>query len=206
MCELVIEVKGPLACFTNLQMKGERFSYDVITPSAGVGIFESILWKPEIEWWITRIEVLSPIIHDTLMTNEVGFKAKASKLESFFVQDHRVQRLTRLLRNVHYRLSARLIDKSGNPIKYIDMLKRRAKNGQCYRQPCLGLREFAADFRWVDGEGTIKPIPVSKDLGLMLHSFNWKNGREPRFWHAYMNNGVILVPPVNSNEVVCATN
>lgn len=209
-----LEVSGPFACFTRPEMKVERVSYDVITPSAARSVFEAILWKPEIRWTVTRIEVLKPIRWINLRRNEVGavvstrnvqqaMNAGSGKL-ALFIEDERQQRAGLFLRDVAYRLHAALAlsPKARDPlVKYTEMFARRAAKGQCVNQPYLGCREFAADFRLVT-DPTSEPASLaeSRDLGWMLHDLDFSNPADPqpRFFRADMANGVIDVPPFSS--------
>ena len=225
--EFCLEVWGPMACFTRPELKVERVSYDVITPSAARAIFEAIFWKPAIHWQVTKIEVLNPIKWTTIRRNEVG--AVASK-NPIFIEDKRQQKNTLLLQDVRYRLWAKLefipqwkreesknpridseeaefLRKDENPGKYNAMFERRASKGQCFNQPYLGTREFSASFRLVNPETETldAPISESRDLGIMLYDMDFEgNLQKPdaMFYHAKMENGVILVPNRNSKEVL----
>lgn len=209
-----LEVSGPFACFTRPEMKVERVSYDVITPSAARSVFEAILWKPEIRWTVTRIEVLKPVRWINLRRNEVGavvstrnvqqaMNAGSGKL-ALFIEDERQQRAGLFLRDVAYRLHAELALslKARDPlVKYTEMFARRAARGQCVNQPYLGCREFAADFRLVtDPASESASLAESRDLGWMLHDLDFSNPADPqpRFFRAHMANGVIDVPPFSS--------
>ena len=176
---LCLKVWGDFACFTRPEMKVERVSYDVITPSAARAIFEAILWKPEVRWRVTRIEVLKPIKWISVRRNEVGKVASADGPDKrggsgFYIEDHRQQRAGLFLRDVAYRLHAgfEIIDSSRhprlypglhqdkppepedgqpeNPAKYLSMFQRRARKGQCAWQPYLGCREFSAHFELIE--------------------------------------------------------
>lgn len=225
--EFCLEVWGPMACFTRPELKVERVSYDVITPSAARAIFEAIFWKPAIHWQVTKIEVLNEIKWTTIRRNEVG--AVASK-NPIFIEDKRQQKNTLLLQNVRYRLwaklefipqwkrtesknpridseEAELLRKDENPGKYNAMFERRAKKGQCFNQPYLGTREFSASFRLVDPEteSLDEPIPEIRDLGIMFYDMDFEaNIKNPpaMFYRAKMENGVIIVPPKDSKEVL----
>jgi len=174
---LCLKVWGDFACFTRMEMKAERVSYDVITPSAARAIFEAILWKPEIRWTVTKIEVLRPIRWISVRRNEVGEIASESTAKQsggLYIEDHRQQRAGLFLRDVAYRLHARFdvvdgskhihrypdlrgrflsepeYDQPEKPAKYLAMFQRRARKGQCFNQPYLGCREFSAYFELVD--------------------------------------------------------
>jgi len=208
-----LEVSGDFACFTRPEMKVERVSYDVITPSAARAIFDAILWKPAIRWQVTRIEVLSPIRWINLRRNEVGSVISEHNVKTamkrgtgnlaLYVEDDRQQRAGLFLRDVRYRLHARfdLLDKTENPAKYSEMFERRARKGQCFNQPYLGCREFSCDFRLAT-EQSPPPIAESRELGWMLYDLDYRNASpEPRFFRARMKNGVIEVPAWDSEEV-----
>ena len=168
-----LEVKGDYACFTRPEMKVERVSYDVITPSSARGIFEAIFWKPAINWKIRKIEVLRPIKWVSVRRNEVGATA-SERSNGLFIEDNRQQRAGLFLQNVAYRLHAELEfippekrpkvirplaeslyetaekaewQKDENPGKYNAMFERRARKGQCFNQPYLGCRKFSCEFR-----------------------------------------------------------
>ena len=213
-----LEVSGPFACFTRPEMKVERVSYDVITPSAARAIFEAILWKPAIRWHIHKIEILNPIRWITVRRNEVGSVIPAGSVKSVMkkgsgrlglnIEDDRQQRAALLLRDVRYRLHASLqVIRPGPddpPTKYHQMFKRRAGKGQCINQPYLGTREFAADFRLLDDQAE-KPIPIdeSRPLGWMLYDLDYSDraSPQPRFFNPMLNNGVIKVPAWDNEEV-----
>ena len=199
---------GDFACFTRPEMKVERVSYDVITPSAARALFEAILWKPAIRWRITRIDVLKPIRWMNLRRNEVGAVISTSNVQqamhagsgelALYVEDERQQRAGLFLRDVAYRLHAELDVRIDEPRqKYEEMFLRRAAKGQWVNQPYLGCREFAADVRLVE-PGTPQPaaIPETRDLGWMLHDLDFGNAAspQPRFFRAQMQAGVIQVP------------
>jgi len=207
-----LELTGPYACFTRPEMKVERVSYDVITPSATRACFEAILWKPAIRWQVRRIEVLNPIRWINLRRNEVAGVVSTRNVETamksgtgdlgLFIEDERQQRAGLFLRDVAYRVHADLEflherDPGASPVKYQEMFERRAAKGQCVNQPYLGCREFAAAFRLVTtAAAEPSPIPETRDLGFMLHDldFTRRDDPQPRFFRARMENGVIDVP------------
>lgn len=219
--EFCLEVWGDIACFTRPELKVERVSYDVITPSAARAIFEAVFWKPAIRWQVTKIEVLNPIHWVSVRRNEVG--AVASKtMESIYIEDKRQQKNSLMLRDVRYRIYAKLVyvpvrDRKNNavpsdhtdenPGKYNAMFERRAAKGQCFNQPYLGTRECAASFRIVNPatDTLTPPIEESKDLGIMLYDMDFQgNPQKPEtmFFRAKMENGVIIVPPLDSKEIL----
>lgn len=214
-----IEVTGEFACFTRPEMKVERVSYDVITPSAARAIFEAILWKPAIEWRITRIEVLKPIKWINLRRNEVGAVASARNAQiamkkgtgqlGIYADEERQQRAGLFLKDVSYRLYGEfsMTDKAGpedSPGKFAEMFRRRAAKGQCFNQPYLGCREFSCDFSLVDESApAAETITESRNLGWMLYDLDYSDpgAPAPLFFNADMHNGVINVPAIDSCEV-----
>lgn len=219
--EYCLEVWGDWACFTRPELKVERVSYDVITPSAARAIFEAILFKRyAMRWEVTKIEVLNPIKWTTIRRNEVGAVASKSPI---FIEEKRQQKNSLLLQDVRYRIYAKLVfipvknrpkesftkhqpDASENPMKYYQMFERRAQQGQCFTQPYLGCREFSANWEYVEStEGRKLPITEDRDLGIMLYDMDFdKNPQKPNamFYRAEMKQGVIVVPDKNSEEVL----
>ena len=214
-----LKVWGDLACFTRPEMKVERVSYDVMTPSAARGILEAIFWKPQMRWVITSIDVLKPTQWTNIRRNEVGKKIpmsggtgvnvamkKGSGKLGMFIEDERQQRAGLLLKDVKYIIHAdiALTEKAGESDsikKYQEMFMRRAKKGQCFHQPYFGCREFPVDFSEPNGEET--PISENIELGWMLHDLDY-SGEEtiPQFFKASMKDGRIRVPPAHTSEVV----
>lgn len=213
-----LRVWGDYACFTRPEMKVERVSYDVMTPSAARGILEAIHWKPAIRWIVDRIHVLRPIVFDNVRRNEVSSKipkpnpatAMRDKKPLYFLVDdgsNRQQRAATLLRNVDYVIEAHfeLTDKAGaedNAGKHLDIFRRRARAGQSFQQPCLGCREFPASFELLEGD-----VPLScyagekRDLGYMLLDIDFERDMTPLFFKAVMEDGVITPPSRTSPEV-----
>ena len=210
-----LEVAGPFACFTRPEMKVERVSYDVITPSAARAVFESILWKPAIRWRVQRIEVLRPIRWINLRRNEVSAVVSTRNVQQamaagsgtlgLYIEDDRQQRAGYFLRDVAYRLHAELSLAPGcaEPlVKYTEMFTRRASKGQCVNQPYLGCREFAADFALADeGFSVLSPLTGEKELGYMLHDIDFARDRTPRFFRATLHDGVLDVPPWSASRI-----
>ncbi len=217
-----LEMAGDYACFTRPEMKVERVSYDVITPSAARAVFEAILWKPAIRWHIRRIEVLRPVRWMNLRRNEVasvvstrnvqqamaaGADARAGDL-GILVEDDRQQRAALLLRDVAYRVHADLEVLDGQPDrqppqKFFSMFERRAAGGQCVNQPYLGCREFDARVRLVTAPET-EPAPIAetRDLGWMLHDLDFSHPSDPQpvFFRAQMTAGVIEVDATGGRQ------
>lgn len=213
-----LEVSGEFACFTRPEMKVERVSYDVITPSAARAIFEAILWKPAIQWQITKIEVLNPIKWMNLRRNEVesivSTRTAKTAMNSgeghlgIYVDEQRQQRASLLLKDVRYRLHGefQLTENAGpqdSAAKFADMFRRRAEKGQCFNQPYLGCREFSCDFTLVDSADGPDPIQESPDFGFMLYDLDYSDPTSPQplFFRAKMKNGVVEVPDRHSGEV-----
>lgn len=204
-----LEVRGDFGCFTRPEMKVERVSYDVITPSAARAVFESILWKPAIRWQVVKIEVLKPIRWITLRRNEVGAVVSSRNVRTamtsgsgnlgLYIEDERQQRAGLFLRDVAYRIHAGfellpIAGENNTPGKFLDMFERRASKGQCVNQPYLGCREFSAAFHLVDKLSAISaPIAESRDLGWMLYDMDYTNRASPtpRFFRADLKNGVL---------------
>ena len=211
MNHFCLEVTGPFACFTRPEMKVERVSYDVMTPSAARAIFESILWKPQMRWRVSRIEVLKPIRWVNLRRNEVSAVVSTRNVQqamnagsgtlALYIEDERQQRAGYFLRDVAYRIHSELLltGKGADPlIKYTEMFARRASKGQCVNQPYLGCREFSADVRLVTADTPpVQPIADTRDLGWMLHDMDYTHPSDPqpRFFRAQINAGVVEVPP-----------
>lgn len=211
-------VSGDHALFTRPEMKVERVSYDVMTPSAARGILEAIHWKPAIRWVVDAIHVLKPIRFQSIRRNEVGHKAPASKIKSamnkgdlhglhLLVDEDRQQRASTLLIDVAYVIEAHfdMTDRSGNgdnPGKHLDTFTRRVRKGQCFHQPCLGTREFPARFKLIEANEPL-PVPIaeSRDLGFMLWDIDHAGDRSSMFFRARLENGVVNVPAPDSLEI-----
>lgn len=206
-----IRVTGELACFTRPELKAERVSYPVITPSAARGVLEAVFWKPAIVWRIDRIRVLSPIHWVAFRRNEVSSRASApaaSVIKSggaaptLLIEPDRAQRNTVALRDVDYIIDAHfeLTHRAGpgeNVQKFAAMFERRLDRGQHFHQPYLGCREFVCDVLPVDADAP-QPIAESRDLGLMLWDIDFSpNGNRPRFFNARLENGIVDVPSRN---------
>ena len=214
-----LKVWGDNACFTRPEMKVERVSYDVMTPSAARGILEAIHWKPAIRWVIDAIHVLEPIRFQSIRRNEVGHKAPAGKIKTamnresleglhMLVDEDRQQRASTVLAKVAYVIEAHfeMTEKAwpeDNEGKHLDVFNRRAAKGQCFHQPCLGTREFAANFELLPIDAALpKTIGDTRDLGFMLWDIGHQaKGKPSYFFKAQMVNGVIKVPAPNSPEV-----
>lgn len=207
----MVEVWGDYACFTRPEMKVERVSYDVMTPSAARGILEAIYWHPGLEWKIDRIYVCSPIRFTNIRRNEVKSKINGSTVKSAMqngqgtlylnTKDDIQQRAAMILKDVRYVIEAHfsMTEKAAagdNPGKFCDIMRRRLEKGQCYHQPCFGCREYPAHFRaW---EGSAVPVAEElkegcRDLGFMLYDLNYSDPRNivPMFFRAKLEHGVM---------------
>ena len=224
--EYCLELSGDFACFTRPELKVERVSYDVITPSAARNIFQAILWKPAIRWEVSRIEVRKPIRHISVKRNEVGALARPGGKE-ILIEEARQQRTSYILKDVEYRIFARQVfipvsDRSEEerrdfesrseaekqsecPGKYQGMFERRASKGQCFSMPYLGCREFSCHFSYIPDAPHSEGIDETRDLGLMLYDMDFEsNPKSPEsmFFRARMDHGVIEVPEPNSEEIL----
>jgi CRISPR-associated protein Cas5d len=196
-----VHVAGRLACFTRPELKTERVSYDVMTPSAARGTLEAILWKPAIAWLVEEIAVLKPIDWVSFRRNEVNSRASA-RMGPYYADEDRAQRNTVALRDVAYVLKAHFMitDKAGaddNVSKFEEMFERRLEKGQCFQQPYLGCREFAADVRSSIGTATVDAAlaKVRRPLGLMFFDFDFRTSPpKPLFFEASLQGGVLRVP------------
>ncbi|WP_134682249.1 type I-C CRISPR-associated protein Cas5c [Paracoccus ravus] len=224
-----LHVWGRHALFTRPELKVERVSYDVMTPSAARGILEAIHWKPAIRWVIDRIHVLEPIRFQSIRRNEVGHKAPAGKIKQamnrgdleglqLLVDEDRQQRASTVLVSPRYVVEAhfQMTGRAGpedSAGKHLDIFNRRATRGQCFHQPCLGTREFAANFEPIAPDALLPArAPEARtadlgfgapcDLGLMLWDIDHAApGRPSLFFRAALRDGVLEVPPPGSPEV-----
>lgn len=207
--KVTIEVWGDFACFAPPYGKVERKTYPFPTPSAARGILSSIYSKPnEFFWQICRIEVLNPIQYISFKRNEV--KAKVSNVP-IFTDEERTQRQTTVLKDVRYRITAKIIPRKefeGSSEQLYEQAMRRIRYGKCFMQPALGMREFVAYFE--ESDGLRHPIDDSLDIGLMvydvfdLHDYSVSKKAKPKLslFHAVMDHGIIEIPPYDSPEVV----
>lgn len=203
---LEVKVWGGIACFTRPEMKVERVSYDVMTPSAARGVLEAIFWKPEFSWQVREIWVLNPIRHFSILRNETKSKAVVSTARKwatdgggYFAEDDRAQRHTLALREVSYLIKADIVLKPhaiDNVAKYRDQFRRRVERGQCHHIPYLGCREFSAYFGPPDSSE--QAIDFTDDLGRMLFDLDYasdESGRgTPRFFLSRLEAGVLKIP------------
>lgn len=203
---LAVKVWGEFACFTRPEMKVERVSYPVMTPSAARGVLEAIFWKPEFSWRVEEIWVLKEIRYFSILRNEVNSRASERAAAAwersgggYDASADRTQRHTLALRDVAYVIRAQMALKPGveqHPAKYRDQFRRRVQDGRCFARPYLGCREFAAEFGPLDG--TERPIERTEDLGPMLLDLVYEPNRSgrgtPRFFDARLERGVLRVP------------
>lgn len=204
-----VEIWGDYACFSRPEMKVERVSYDVITPSAARGILEAIYWHPGMKWHIDKIYVLSPIKMTNIKRNEVKSKISASNVKTamtggkntLYINTSKdiVQRSSLILQDVHYVIEAHfsMTDKaaeSDNHGKFQDIMKRRLHKGQCFHQPYLGCREFPAKFGEWEGK-SIPSIIETRDLGYMLWDLDFSDMSDiqPQFFRAKLEKGVLYL-------------
>lgn len=213
-----LKVWGRNACFTRPEMKVERVSYDVMTPSAARGILEAILWKPAIRWRVTEIDVLEPIKWESVRRNEVGVIISTKVAEQvmkrgrgnlgLYIENERQQRAGLFLRNVAYIIHAFFemtgsAGDSDNIVKFQEMFLRRARKGQCFHRPYLGCREFPAHFKLIPKETSLpQPIKETLDLGWMLLDMDYSGKEsEARFFRAKLEKGKLKVPLLDDLEV-----
>jgi CRISPR-associated protein Cas5d len=200
---LMVEVQGDYACFTRPELKTERVSYPVMTPSAARGVLEAIYWKPEFDYVVTEIEVLKPIRWAGIRRNEVTSMVTVDWVRTamtdpavrFDVEADRDQRNTVFLRDVAYRIRAQVRPRphAGNPeAAYREQFRRRVDKGACFSQPFLGTRECSAEFSKTTDR---KPENLTEDLGMMLHSISYAaEGETYQWFHARLDEGVLRVP------------
>lgn len=206
---ITIRVRGRYALFTRPEMKVERVSYDVITPSAARGIIEAVYWKPAIRWVIDRIHVMSEIQFTNIRRNEVSEKISEREArrrmeglqEPFYLAatEARQQRASMVLKDVDYIIEAHfeLVPEKAGPEdtieKHYNMALRRLRKGQYFSPPCLGTREFGAEVQLIEGEIPPSPLTGNRELGWMLYDLDFSNPRDiqPQFFKATLQNGVL---------------
>lgn len=204
-----VEVWGEYACFSRPEMKVERVSYDVMTPSAARGLLEAIYWHPGMKWVIDKIYVLKKIEFTNIRRNEIKSKISARNIRSAMngnvvplyisTADNIQQRAAMVLRDVHYVIEAHFemtnkASPSDNEGKFSDIMRRRLEKGQFYHQPCFGCREFPANFRkWEGGEIQTAYPDEDLDLGFMLYDLDYSDIRNimPMFFRAQLQKGVL---------------
>ena len=219
MTEFILRVSSRFGLFTRPELKVERYSYDVITPSAARGILEAIYWKPQIRWVIDEIHVLSPIRFQSVRRNEVKRKASttlakramasgSTKGAGIDIDRDRTQRASSVLVAPDYLIKAHfdLTGVNSQPgdtaTKHAEIFTRRALRGQCFHMPCMGTREFPADFALIPpGSPLPAPIEDTRDLGIMLWDVDYTE-KSPMFFRAKMDQGIVAVPALASGEVL----
>jgi CRISPR-associated protein Cas5d len=204
---LAVKVWGDLGCFTRPEMKVERVSYPVLTPSAARGVLEAIFWKPEFRWHVQEIWVLKPIRYFSILRNEVNSRQSERAARSWQAEGSggydasadRAQRHTLALRDVAYIIRAQVVLKAhtdADPAKYRDQFRRRVASGRCFSTPYLGCREFSASF--AESDGSERPLDLTDELGPMLLDLEYQGDRTgrgtPRFFNARIEQGVLHVP------------
>ena len=212
-----VEVWGDYACFSRPEMKVERVSYDVMTPSAARGILEAIYWHPGMRWIVDRIRVCAPIRFTNIRRNEVKDTLSARKAKSVMeaggdlylaTPESIQQRAAMVLRDVHYVIEAHFdmtakASAGDNPGKFQDIMRRRLEKGQCYHQPCLGVREFPAHFRpCSEYPRCPEELQGQRDLGWMLLDLDYSNPENitPHFFRGKLQDGILEVPPIENEE------
>ena len=206
-----VRVWGDLALFSRPEMKVERCSYDMMTPSAARGILEAIYWHPGMRWIVDRIYLRKPVRFTSIRRNEVKSKISANNVLSvmnggdkpLFISSKEdiVQRAAVLLRDVDYVIEAHfeMTDNAGpcdNPGKFKDIVMRRLRRGECYHMPYFGCREFPANFELFEQENVDTAyVGEEKDLGYMLYDFDYSNPEDiqPMIFRAVLTNGILDV-------------
>lgn len=201
-----IEVWGNYACFSRPEMKTERVSYDVMTPSAARGLVEAIYWHPGLCYHIDKIYLLAPIrftnirrneVKSTLLASAALLAAKGGTPPVLYTSQDIQQRAALVLQDVHYVIECHfdLTERAAagdNAGKFQDILRRRLTRGQCYRTPYFGCREFPASFREWPGS-TVPTVPLTQDLGWMLYDLDYKDPQniQAQFFRARLVDGVL---------------
>ena len=213
-----VEVWGEYALFSRPELKTERVSYDVMTPSAARGLLDAVLWHPGMKWIVDSIHVCAPIRFTNIRRNEVKDTVSARKAQSVMEKGGELylatpesiqQRAAMVLRDVHYVINAHFemtqrASPTDNPGKFQEMMRRRVEKGQFYHQPCFGVREFPAHFKPCT---QLPPCPEElkgeKDLGWMLLDMDYSDPENitPHFFRATLRDGVLEVPPMYAEEV-----
>lgn len=213
-----VEVWGDYACFSRPEMKTERVSYDVMTPSAARGLLEAIMWHPGMKWVVDRIHVCAPIRFTNIRRNEVKDVILCSSVKSAMKSGNELylaapnsiqQRAAMVLRDVHYVIDAHFdmtmrASPTDNPGKFQEMSRRRLEKGQFYHQPCFGVREFPASFKLCESPPPCpEELKGERDLGWMLLDLDYTDPANitPHFFRAVLHDGILEVPPMHSKEV-----
>lgn len=213
----LVETWGEYACFTRPEMKTERVSYDVMTPSAARGILEAIYWHPGMRWIVDEIRVCNPIKFMNVRRNEVGAKISARNVKMFMTSrkgdlcmsapKEIQQRASLILKDVRYVIKAHFLvePRDISRDKAMSIFEKRLESGACYHEPCFGCREFHANFkRCVDIPKCPDELLGTRDLGFMLYDLDFRdsNNITPMFYRPVMRDGVIEVPFSSGEEVI----
>ena len=188
-----VKVSGEYACFTRPDLKVERMTYPCMTPSAARGVLDSILWKPEFQWYVRRIIVLKPVKFFSVKRNEINTKQGKNPV---IIENRRAQRNSIILKDVSYIIEASVwqepVSTKNPPKKYVEIFKRRVKKGQCWRTPYLGTREFSADF--LEPDGTEEPIRETIPIGSMFFDMFYDEHGKPNplfFYDVAVKKGIL---------------
>ncbi len=215
---VLVEAWGDYALFSRPEMKVERVSYDVMTPSAARGLLEAIYWHPGMKWVVDRIHVCAPIRFTNIRRNEVKDTISAQRAkqtmerggELYLATSESIQqRAAMVLRDVHYVIEAHFdmtarANEGDNPGKFCDIMRRRLERGQCYHQPCFGVREFPAKFSLcTEIPACPQELQGERELGWMLLDMDYSDPRNitPKFFRATLKNGVLDVPALDAEGV-----
>ena len=213
-----VEVWGDYALFSRPEMKTERVSYDVMTPSAARGLLEAVMWHPGMKWVVDRIHVCAPIRFTNIRRNEVKDTVNARNAKAVMERGGELylatpssiqQRAAMVLRDVHYVIDAHFdmtmrASLTDNPGKFQEMTRRRLEKGQFYHQPCFGVREFPASFKLCESPPPCpEELKGDRDLGWMLLDLDYSDTANitPHFFRAVLHDGILEVPPMHSKEV-----
>ena len=213
-----VEVWGAYALFSRPELKTERVSYDVMTPSAARGLLDAIMWHPGLKWVVDSIHVCAPIRFTNIRRNEVKDTVSARKAQSVMEKGGELylatpesiqQRAAMVLRDVHYVIDAHFemtqrASPTDNPGKFQEMMRRRVEKGQFYHQPCFGVREFPAHFKpCIQLPPCPEELKGEKDLGWMLLDMDYSDPENitPHFFRATLRDGILEVPPMYAEEV-----
>lgn len=200
-----LKVTGDYACFTRPDLKVERFSYPCMTPSAARGILSAILWKKEFKWWIEKIEILKPIVYMNIKRNELKPRQSNSPV---YIEDVHTPRNSIILKDVSYIIEASIyqevMDVNNTPKKYYEMFTRRAKKGQCYRQPYFGQREYSLDFS-LAGENDKASPDITVPIGSMLFDMIYDEKGVPSplyFYDVAIQQGILSCPNAENEKLM----
>ena len=196
-----VRLRGELACFARPELKTERVTYSIPTPSALRGILEAILWKPAVRWCVDELQLLRPIRYLQFRRNEVKNRASdrvANLQHDYYADEDRAQRNTIALRDVDYAVTAHMEftarrGAEDSVRKFEEMFERRMEKGQYVTPPVFGCREFPAIVEPYRGDPPA--LNHKEDFGWMLHDIRFGAENTPVFFHAMMEGGRLVVPP-----------